>query len=225
MTEQVASKKEEEVLAELDSFAELPDAPPKRKFRLSWVGWVSVGVVVFWLAICVIGPSIAPFHEMDMDGDDSFLSYGDPDYSKDGGLLTNEYGTFYLGTDYLARDTLSRILFGARNTIGISLAATLIAYLMGITLGILAAVKGGWIDMGISRINDAILALPSIMLGLIVIAALGSESSPTITSRLISSPTTIKKSAIRPSLIQWCRVWRSSQPPKERANSVCSRCS
>ena len=175
MTEQVASKKEEDVIAELDSFAELPDAPPKRKFRLTWVGYTSCAVVAFWLIICIIGPSIAPFHEMDMDGDDSFLSYGDPEYSKDGGLLTNEYGTFYLGTDYLARDTLSRILFGARNTIGISLAATLIAYLIGITLGILAAVKGGWIDMGISRVNDAILALPTIMLGLIVIAALGSS--------------------------------------------------
>jgi peptide/nickel transport system permease protein len=166
MTEQTASKKEEDVLAELDSFAELPDAPPKRKFRLSWIGWVSVGIVVFWLLICVIGPSIAPFHEMDMEGDDSFLDA----YTSEEG-----YGTFYLGTDYLGRDTFSRILFGARNTIGISLAATLIAYFIGITLGILAAVKGGWIDMGISRINDAILALPSIMLGLIVIAALGSS--------------------------------------------------
>ena len=163
MTEQ-ASKKEEEVLAELDSFAELPDAPPKRKFRLTWVGYLSSAVVAFWLIICLIGPSIAPFHEMDMDGDDSFLT-----------AHSNEYGTFYLGTDYLARDTLSRVLFGARNTIGISLAATLLAYLMGITLGILAAVKGGWIDMGISRVNDAILALPTIMLGLIVIAALGSS--------------------------------------------------
>jgi peptide/nickel transport system permease protein len=123
-----------------------------------------VAVVAFWLIICVIGPSIAPFHEMDMDGDDSFLD-----------AHTNEYGTFYMGTDHLGRDTLSRVIFGARNTIGISLAATLIAYLMGITLGILAAVKGGWIDMGISRINDAILALPTIMLGLIVIAALGSS--------------------------------------------------
>ena len=164
MAEQVASKKEEEVIAELDAFAELPDAPPKRKFRLTWVGYASCAVVVFWLVICIIGPSIAPFHEMDMDGDDSFLPAGE-----------GEYGHFYLGTDYLSRDTLSRVLYGARNTLGISLAATLIAYLIGITLGILAAVKGGWIDMGISRVNDAILALPTIMLGLIVIAALGSS--------------------------------------------------
>jgi peptide/nickel transport system permease protein len=165
MAEQIVSKdKEEEVLAKLDSFAELPDAPPKRRIKLTWLGKLSVGIVAFWLIICVVGPSIAPFHEMDMDGDDSFLD-----------AHTNEYGTFYLGTDHLGRDTLSRVIFGARNTIGISLAATLIAYLMGITLGILAAVKGGWIDMGISRVNDAILALPTIMLGLIVIAALGSS--------------------------------------------------
>ncbi len=164
MTDQTASKKEEEVIAELDSFAELPDAPPKRKFRLSWVGYCATAVVVFWLLICIIGPSIAPFHEMDIDGDDSFLD-----------AYSGEYGTFHLGTDYLGRDTYSRILFGARNTIGISLAATLLAYLIGITLGILAAVKGGWVDMVISRINDAVLALPSIMLGLIVIAALGSS--------------------------------------------------
>ncbi len=156
--------KEEEVIAQLDTFDELPDAPPKRRIKLSWVGKLSVAIVAFWLVIVVIGPSIAPFHEMDMDGDDSFLD-----------AHTNEYGTFYLGTDYLGRDTLSRIVYGARNTIGISLLSTVLAYLMGITLGILAAVKGGWIDMGISRVNDAILALPTIMLGLIVIAALGSS--------------------------------------------------
>ena len=164
MTEQVAKPKEDEVLAKLDAFAELPDAPPKRKLKLSWVGKLASLVVAFWLVIVVIGPSIAPHHEMDMDGEDSFMV-----------AHTNDYGTFHLGTDYLGRDTLSRVLYGARNTIGISLLATLLAYALGITLGILAAVKGGWIDMGISRVNDAILALPSIMLGLIAIAALGSS--------------------------------------------------
>ena len=163
MTEETHSK-EEEVIAKLDAFAELPDAPPKRRIKLTWVGKVAAAVVVFWLIIIVIGPSIAPFHEMDIEGDDSFLD-----------AYSGEYGTFYMGTDYLGRDTFSRILFGARNTIGISLLATLLAYAMGITLGILAAVKGGWIDMSISRVNDAILALPTIMLGLIVIAAFGSS--------------------------------------------------
>ena len=181
MSEEVVNKdKEEEVIAKIDTFDELPDAPPKRRIKLSWLGKLSVAVVVFWLIICVIGPSIAPFHEMDMDGDDSFLD-----------AHTNEYGTFYLGTDYLGRDTFSRIIFGARNTIGISLAATLLAYFMGITLGILAAVKGGWIDMAISRVNDAVLSLPTIMLGLIVIAALGSSIPILIGTAAVIYATTV----------------------------------
>ena len=114
MTEENKTK-EEEVIAKLDTFDELPDAPPKRRIKLSWVGKLSVGVLVFWIIICVIGPSIAPYHEMDMEGDDSFL---------------DAYDNFYLGTDHLGRDTLSRVIFGARNTIGISLAATLLAYLI-----------------------------------------------------------------------------------------------
>ena len=166
MNTEVNTSKEEEVIAKLDAFAELPDAPPKRRIKLTWLGKFSVAIVVFWLVMAAIGPYIAPHHEMDMDGDDSFMD-----------AHSNEYGNFSLGTDYLGRDTLSRILYGARNTIGISLVATLLAYFMGITLGILAAVKGGWIDMGISRVNDAILALPTLMLGLIVVAAVGSSKT------------------------------------------------
>ena len=161
---EVAKQKEDEVIAEIENFSELPDAPPVRRVRLTWVGKLSVAMVVFWLVIIVFGPSLAPFHEMDMDGDDSFLD-----------AHTNEYGTFHLGTDYIGRDTLSRIMFGARNTIGIALFATLLAYLIGVTLGVLAAIKGGWIDMGISRVNDALLALPNIMLGLLAIAVFGSS--------------------------------------------------
>ena len=100
MTEQISTK-EDDVIAKLDAFAELPDAPPKRRLKLSWVGKLGVAVVVFWLIIVAIGPSIAPFHEMDMDADDSFLD-----------AHTNEYGSFYFGSDYLGRDTLTRILYG-----------------------------------------------------------------------------------------------------------------
>lgn len=154
----------QEIVEEIDKFDELPDAPPKRKLKLSWTGKIATMIVIFWMVIAIIGPFVAPFHEMDMDGDDSFLD-----------AHSNEYGTFYLGTDYLGRDTFSRVVWGARMTIGISLASTFLAYLIGITLGIAAAVKGGWVDMAISRVNDAILALPSIMLGLIAIAAFGSS--------------------------------------------------
>lgn len=157
MTETTA--KEQEVLEEIDRFAELPDAPPRKRLRLSWVGKIATAIVAFWIVVVFIGPYVAPFHEADMAGDEDFMAAD---------------STFLLGTDYLGRDTLSRIIYGARTTIGISLISTLLAYSIGITLGIAAAVKGGWIDMALSRINDAVLALPTIMLGLIVIAALGS---------------------------------------------------
>ena len=141
-------------------YDELPDAPPKKRIKLSWVGKTSVAIVALWIVIAFIGPFIAPYHEADMAADDSFMP-GD--------------SAFVLGTDYLGRDTFSRIIWGARTTIGISVIATIIAYFIGITLGIAAAVRGGWTDMILSRVNDAILSLPTIMLGLIVIAALGSS--------------------------------------------------
>jgi peptide/nickel transport system permease protein len=143
-----------------DKFEELQTAPPKQKLKLSWVGKTAVAIIAIWIIIAFAGPFIAPFHEADMIADDSFLPAD---------------GQFWLGSDYLGRDILSRILWGARTTIGISFVATLAAYFIGITLGIAAAVKGGWVDTGLSRVNDAILALPTIMLGLIVIAALGSS--------------------------------------------------
>ena len=143
-----------------EKFEELQTAPPKEKIRLSWVGWTSAAIIAIWVIIAFIGPYVAPFHEADMIADDSFLPAG---------------GELWLGSDYIGRDTFSRILWGARTTIGISFVSTLAAYFVGITLGIAAAVKGGWVDTGLSRVNDAILSLPTIMLGLIVIAALGSS--------------------------------------------------
>jgi len=154
-------------------FGDLPDAPPRRRMRLSWSGWLGVSVVVFWAAIVCIGPSIAPYHEADFLDEALFIApgsdnpYPDTDYQPPSAVA-------WLGTDYLGRDTLSRTLFGARTTIGISLASTLLAYFVGVTLGIAAAVGGAAMDSVLSRLNDAILSIPSIMLALVVIAAIGS---------------------------------------------------
>ncbi len=141
-------------------YDELPDAPPKQRLKLTWLGWLGVVIVVFWVIMAFAGPFVAPFHEADIIADDSFLPAD---------------GTYWLGTDKLERDILSRILWGARTTVGISVVATVIAYMIGITLGIAAAVAGGWTDMGLSRVNDAILSLPTIMLGLLIVVALGTS--------------------------------------------------
>ncbi len=161
-----------------DKFEELQTAPPKQKLKLSWVGKIAVAIIAIWIIIAFAGPFIAPFHEADMIADDSFLPAD---------------GQFWLGSDYLGRDTFSRILWGARTTIGISFIATLAAYFVGITLGIGAAVKGGWVDIGVSRVIDALLSLPTIMLGLIVIAAMGSSIPVLIlTAGLIYSATVFR---------------------------------
>ena len=153
-------------------FDELPDAPPKRKIKLSWAGKTGVVVLIFWAIIVAIGPMIAPYHEGDILDEALFMvpgggEYPDTDFQPPSKIV-------YLGTDYLGRDTLSRILFGARTTTGISFIATLWAYAIGVTLGIAAAVGSKPLDMTLSRLNDAVLAIPSLMLALVMIAALGS---------------------------------------------------
>jgi len=152
-----------------DTFEELPDAPPRRALRLSWVGRISVLVIAAWVTIAVIGPLIAPYHEAEFIEEDL-----EGNYLLDSSFMVPSRQV-WLGTDYIGRDVLSRTLWGARTSLGISLAATLLAYLCGITLGIAAAVTGGWTDMLLSRLVDALLSFPSIMLGLITIAALGSS--------------------------------------------------
>ncbi len=154
-------------------FDELPDAPPKRKIRLSWSGKLGIAVLVFWATIVAIGPYISPYDEAEFLDESLFIvpgsdeKYPDTDFQPPSRVVL-------LGSDYMGRDTLSRILFGARTTIGISFIATILAYLIGVTLGIAAAVGSRFLDMVLSRVNDALLSIPSIMLGLVMIAALGS---------------------------------------------------
>jgi peptide/nickel transport system permease protein len=86
---------------------------------------------------------------------------------------TSENSALMLGTDQLGRDILSRILFGARNTILISLLTTLLAFLLGGSLGFLAAIKKGHVDQLLSRIVDLLMAIPTLILTLMILTILG----------------------------------------------------
>jgi len=155
--------------ADPTEFEELQDAPPRQPFRFSLVGKISVAIVLVWVTLALVGTFIAPYHEAEFIEEDLQGNYyDDPSF-----LAPN--AQVWLGTDYIGRDLLSRIIWGARTTLGISFASTLLAYFLGITLGIAAAVMGGWVDMLLSRANDTLLAFPSLMLALIVIAAFGSS--------------------------------------------------
>jgi peptide/nickel transport system permease protein len=145
---------------EQESLTGRGDAAPTNRFRFTTAGWIGAAMVGFWVLIALIGPLIAPYGEAEFVTYDSFLP---------------PFGEFVLGTDYLGRDILSRLLYGARLTLYMAFLATLFASSVGTALGMFAAIKGGLTDQIISRINDAFLSFPTIMLGLVVVAALGSS--------------------------------------------------
>ena len=120
-------------------------------------------MVSFWVIIAILGPYIAPLGENDLPFPDDYSEFQPP---RPGA---------WLGTDVDDRDILSRLMYGAGRTIGISFVATVLAYFLGVVLGIGAAISSPRVDMVVSRINDAFLSLPTIMLGLVVVAAVGSS--------------------------------------------------
>ncbi|MEM0948066.1 MAG: ABC transporter permease [Pseudomonadota bacterium] len=80
-----------------------------------------------------------------------------------------------LGADQLGRDMFSRIIYGARNTVGLALVATVLAFVMGALAGLLAAVKGGWFDQLMGRVADVIMSIPSLIFALLILSIFGTN--------------------------------------------------
>ncbi|CDX24096.1 Dipeptide transport system permease protein dppC [Mesorhizobium sp. SOD10] len=124
------------------------------------VGIAASLVILAWTLVAIFAPYIIPHPIGDIVDDDYF------------GPMRQG---LWLGSDYLGRDMLSRVLMGARYTVGISLAAVSIACFSGVVLGMIAAVTGGWLDTCLSRFLDAMNSIPSKLFGLVVVAAVGSS--------------------------------------------------
>lgn len=123
-------------------------------------GRVGLGLVLFWLAAAVFGPLIAPYPV------GAFV-----DYEVFSGLSSR----FVLGSDYLGRDVLSRLLWGARYTVFLGAGAAMLASTIGTALALTAAVKGGWVDEVLSRAMDTLISIPSKIFALVMVAAFGSS--------------------------------------------------
>jgi peptide/nickel transport system permease protein len=80
-----------------------------------------------------------------------------------------------MGTDQLGRDLFSRLIYGARNTVGVALLTTLLSFALGGGLGLLAAIAKGWIDQVLSRIVDALMAIPVLIFALLLLSIFGTS--------------------------------------------------
>jgi peptide/nickel transport system permease protein len=102
--------------------------------------------------------------------------------------------THWIGVDGVGRDVLTRILFGARATLGIALGATALAVISGVGLGAVAGVWRGWFDGVVSHVTNFLLAFPSILLGLVALTILTpSPTSVAIAVGISSLPTVVRQ--------------------------------
>ena len=115
--------------------------------------------ITAYLVVALFAPVVAPYSETEILG----------------GAYELWSDKYLLGTDNLGRDMLSRLIFGARNTIGIALAAVVIAFAIGGVIGMLSAILGGWYDTVISRIVDILMAIPGLVFALLILTILGTS--------------------------------------------------
>ena len=134
--------------------------------RESWVGMVGAVLVVSFCLLALLAPWISPF-----DPNLSILPFAYP------GAAAPEGGIFLLGTDHQGRDILSRIIWGARRVLFYATSATLAAYVVGITMGLIAGYYRRWVDEVISFIANVILSFPVMVLYVLIIAKFGASGS------------------------------------------------
>lgn len=91
------------------------------------------------------------------------------------GASSPDGGVFWLGTDHLGRDILSRILYGAQTVLLIAPSATLLSYTIAVPMGLLAGYRGGWIDTVLSSITNVILSFPVLILYILIITTIGAS--------------------------------------------------
>ena len=116
-------------------------------------------VILVYVVAAVFAPVIAPYGESEVIGS----SYAPAD------------DMMLLGGDQLGRDMFSRIIYGARNTVGIALLTTAIAFLVGSLTGLMAATLGGWVDQTCGRIVDALMAIPQLVFALLLLTIVGTN--------------------------------------------------
>jgi peptide/nickel transport system permease protein len=147
-------------------------------------------IVMFWVFCAFFGPDIVPQNPY---ADDLMNALAPPS------------AAHFFGTDQIGRDIFSRIIAGARPILSVAPAATFLATVLGTALGLLTGYAGGWVDLGLSRLIEVILALPLIVVALLVLVALGPSSvNVTIVIALVFTP--IIARTVRSATLAECKL-------------------
>jgi ABC-type dipeptide/oligopeptide/nickel transport system permease subunit len=153
---------------------ELGDAVPQpvagarfgwaRHIGRSKVAVIGLAIVAFWLVVAIAAPWLAPFPP-----NATIKPMALP------GAAAPNGGVFWFGTDYLGRDILSRVIWGTRTVLTYAPAATALAFAVGISGGLLAGYRRGWMDEVLSRLTDLVLAFPALVLYIIIVSKFGAS--------------------------------------------------
>jgi peptide/nickel transport system permease protein len=125
--------------------------------------WIGMAIIAAFIILSLFAPWIAPYSESETVGD----------------TWAHSSTAFWMGTDNIGRDMLSRIIYGARTTIGVALMTTIVSFLIGTTAGLFASIGGPVIDTLLSRFVDIMLSIPLLVFALIILSMFGS-SIPTL---------------------------------------------
>lgn len=127
--------------------------------KAPYSAWFGMIVIAIYFFVAIFAHILAPHGEAEVFAT-SFAPWG---------------GEHVFGTDQIGRDIFSRLIYGARNTMGIALATTLVSFAIGGGLGLVAAISGGWIDQLLSRFVDVLMAIPSLIFALMLLTIFGSS--------------------------------------------------
>jgi peptide/nickel transport system permease protein len=122
--------------------------------------WIGMIIVTFYFFVATFAPLLAPYGEAEIFK----VPYAPWD------------SVHIFGTDRLGRDIFSRLIYGARNTMGIALITTFLAFLIGVGLGLLSAILSGWVDQILARFVDILMAIPSLIFALMLLSIFGSTA-------------------------------------------------
>lgn len=139
--------------------------------KIAWLGLAGASVCFLWLMIALFGPWLAPHAVGEVVSDNVF---------------ENMSAAYPFGTDYLGRDMLSRVIIGARFTVGLALISAVLASGIGTICALLSVVAPRWLDEIISRLMDAFISIPSKMLALIMVSAFGSSEILLVCTAVLS---------------------------------------